>query len=84
MKVIGVCFKKGNFNNVPKDRCGLKLRTNVKKQICLSIQPIFSNETELEIERCFGVLVCPGSNVKHSDMKLLDMVSFFFFDIFIR
>ncbi|XP_065226884.1 rab GTPase-activating protein 1-like isoform X1 [Planococcus citri] len=66
---------KGNFNNVPKDRCGLKLRTNVKKQICLSIQPIFSNETELEIERCFGVLVCPGNNVKHSDMKLLDMVS---------
>ncbi|KAL6963231.1 Rab GTPase-activating protein 1, partial [Sarracenia purpurea var. burkii] len=56
---------KGNFNNVPKDRCGLKLRTNVKKQICLSIQPIFSNETELEIERCFGVLV--SLTVKNED-----------------
>ncbi|XP_077298006.1 GTPase activating protein and centrosome-associated isoform X2 [Arctopsyche grandis] len=29
----------------------------------------------LVIERCFGVLLAPGRNVKHSDMQLLEMVS---------
>jgi len=29
----------------------------------------------LLIERCFGVLVCPGRNVRHGDMRLLEMIS---------
>lgn len=28
----------------------------------------------LVIERCFGVLLASGRNVKHSDMQLLEMV----------
>jgi len=29
----------------------------------------------LEIERCFGVLMCPGRNVSHKDMQLLQTLS---------
>ncbi|XP_029164437.1 rab GTPase-activating protein 1-like isoform X1 [Nylanderia fulva] len=67
---------KGAFSTVPKDRNCFKLRSNVAKQVCLSIQQVSSKEggITLEVERCFGVLVSPGRNVKHSDMRLLEMV----------
>lgn len=67
---------KGGFSTVPKDRNCFKLRSNVAKQVCLSIQQVSSKEggVTLEVERCFGVLVSPGRNVKHSDMRLLEMV----------
>ncbi|EGI68405.1 Rab GTPase-activating protein 1 [Acromyrmex echinatior] len=67
---------KGGFSTVPKDRNCFKLRSNVAKQVCLSIQQVSSKEggITLEVERCFGVLVSPGRNVKHSDMRLLEMV----------
>ncbi|XP_076673714.1 GTPase activating protein and centrosome-associated isoform X1 [Andrena cerasifolii] len=66
---------KGSFGTVPKDRNCFKLRSNVFKQVCLSIQQVSSKEggITLEVERCFGVLVSPGRNVKHSDMRLLEM-----------
>ncbi|KMQ94820.1 rab gtpase-activating protein 1 [Lasius niger] len=66
---------KGAFSTVPKDRNCFKLRSNVAKQVCLSIQQVSSKEggITLEVERCFGVLVSPGRNVKHSDMRLLEM-----------
>ncbi|KAK9306336.1 hypothetical protein QLX08_003024 [Tetragonisca angustula] len=66
---------KGGFSIVPKDRNCFKLRSNVAKQVCLSIQQVSSKEggITLEVERCFGVLVSPGRNVKHSDMRLLEM-----------
>ncbi|XP_020282361.1 rab GTPase-activating protein 1-like isoform X2 [Pseudomyrmex gracilis] len=66
---------KGGFGTVPKDRNCFKLRSNVAKQVCLSIQQVSSKEggITLEVERCFGVLVSPGRNVKHSDMRLLEM-----------
>ncbi|XP_053987181.1 rab GTPase-activating protein 1-like [Hylaeus anthracinus] len=66
---------KGSFATVPKDRNCFKLRSNVAKQVCLSIQQVSSKEggITLEVERCFGVLVSPGRNVKHSDMRLLEM-----------
>ncbi|XP_033321979.2 GTPase activating protein and centrosome-associated isoform X1 [Megalopta genalis] len=66
---------KGSFSTVPKDRNCFKLRSNVTKQVCLSIQQVSSKEggITLEVERCFGVLVSPGRNVKHSDMRLLEM-----------
>ncbi|RLU26799.1 hypothetical protein DMN91_000596 [Ooceraea biroi] len=66
---------KGGFSTVPKDRNCFKLRSNVAKQVCLSIQQVSSKEggITLEVERCFGVLVSPGRNVKHSDMRLLEM-----------
>ncbi|XP_043253805.1 rab GTPase-activating protein 1-like [Colletes gigas] len=66
---------KGSFSTVPKDRNCFKLRSNIPKQVCLSIQQVSSKEggITLELERCFGVLVSPGRNVKHSDMRLLEM-----------
>lgn len=69
---------KGSYSTVPKDRNFFKLRSNVAKQVCLNIQQVSSKEggVTLEVERCFGVLVSPGRNVKHSDMRLLEMVIF--------
>ncbi|KAK7869744.1 hypothetical protein R5R35_008281 [Gryllus longicercus] len=65
---------KGGFSTVPKDRSGFKLRVNVEKQLCLTVQQVSEeNQHELEVERCFGVLVSPGRHVKHSDMQLLEM-----------
>lgn len=68
---------KGGFMSVPRDRNFLKLRANVEKQVCLTINQVISGTQQriLQLERCFGVLVCPGRNVKQSDMQLLDMVS---------
>ncbi|KAK0089910.1 hypothetical protein PV325_004662 [Microctonus aethiopoides] len=68
---------KGNFNTVPKDRNCFKLRSNIPKQIFMSIQQVLSKEggINLDVERCFGVLVSPGRNVRHSDMRLLEMQS---------
>ncbi|XP_050442635.1 rab GTPase-activating protein 1-like isoform X2 [Adelges cooleyi] len=68
---------KGGFISVPRDRNFLKLRANVEKQVCLTINQVVSGTQQriLQLERCFGVLVCPGRNVKQSDMQLLDMVS---------
>lgn len=45
--------------------------------MCLTINQVVSGTQQriLHLERCFGVLVCPGRNVKQSDMQLLDMVS---------
>jgi hypothetical protein len=65
----------GGFSVVPKDRSYFKLRVNLEKQLCLTVQQVSENERDLEVERCFGVLVSPGRNVKHSDMHLLEMVS---------
>jgi len=65
--------------SVPRDRNFLKLRANVEKQVCLTINQLVSGTQQriLQLERCFGVLVCPGRNVKQSDMQLLDMVSYY-------
>lgn len=70
-------YMQGGFISVPRDRNFLKLRANVEKQVCLTINQVVSGTQQriLQLERCFGVLVCPGRNVKKSDMQLLDMVS---------
>ncbi|KAJ3641745.1 hypothetical protein Zmor_028224 [Zophobas morio] len=64
---------KGTFSVVGKDRGGFKLKSNVEKQLCLSIRQVSDNGPQLHIERCFGVLVAPGRHVRHSDMQLLEM-----------
>lgn len=53
--------------------------------MCLTINQVVSGTQQriLHLERCFGVLVCPGRNVKQSDMQLLDMVSCYIFCLFI-
>lgn len=65
---------KGTLSTVGKDRGGFKLKTNLEKQLCLSIRQVSDNGPQLYIERCFGVLVAPGRGVRHSDMQLLEMV----------
>ncbi|CAF0799546.1 unnamed protein product [Brachionus calyciflorus] len=62
-----------NFQPVPKEKEFFKLRKNLDKQICIQIQQI-SNQ-QLEIERCFGLLMCQGRNVSHKDMQLLQTIS---------
>ncbi|XP_058034615.1 rab GTPase-activating protein 1-like isoform X2 [Ahaetulla prasina] len=66
---------KGNFSPVPKDRekFYFKLKQGLEKKVVITIEQI-SNK-ELAIERCFGMLLSPGRNVKNSDMHLLDMES---------
>ncbi|XP_006153397.1 rab GTPase-activating protein 1-like isoform X8 [Tupaia chinensis] len=66
---------KGNFSPVPKDRDKFyfKLKQGVEKKVVITVQQL-SNK-ELAIERCFGMLLSPGRNVKNSDMHLLDMES---------
>lgn len=67
---------KSNYSSVPRDKNVFKLRTNIEKQICFTIQQVLSaDQPEFDIERCFGVLISPGCNVKHSDMQLLDTMS---------
>ncbi|XP_068203529.1 rab GTPase-activating protein 1-like isoform X4 [Palaemon carinicauda] len=75
---------KGNFNIVPRDKEFFKLRTNIEKQLILTVTPapgstqmggIPSTNEELHVERCFGLLIAPGRRVKHADMNLLEMVS---------
>ncbi|CAB0008986.1 unnamed protein product [Nesidiocoris tenuis] len=65
----------GGFCATPRDRDSFKIRSNVEKQICLTVTQLASeSQKKLEVKRCFGVLIAPGRHVKHSDMQLLDMV----------
>ncbi|XP_026728714.1 rab GTPase-activating protein 1-like isoform X2 [Trichoplusia ni] len=78
---------KGTFSHVPKERLGFKLRGGIDKQVTINVKQVTSNiqpESDdpqatytggLYIERCFGILLAPGRSVKHSDMRLLEMVS---------
>jgi len=66
---------KGNYNAVPRDRSFFKIRAGIEKKIIITVVQLSDNNLELPIERCFGLLVSPGRNVKHSDMHLLEMVS---------
>ncbi|KAI7792968.1 putative rab GTPase-activating protein 1 [Triplophysa rosa] len=66
---------KGTFSAVSKDkdRQSFKLRSGMDKKIVIYIQQ--TSNKELAIERCFGLLLSPGKNVKNSDMHLLDLES---------
>lgn len=64
---------RGGYSPVPKDQTCFKLRTNLSKQLYLSVQQVSDNEVDLKIEKCFGVLVSPGRRVKNADMQLLEM-----------
>lgn len=65
---------KGNFNSCPKDKTFFKLRCNFTRKVLVTVQQI-SGGPEICIQRCFGILVSPGRNVKHSDMQLLELDS---------
>uniref|UniRef100_A0A671PIU8 Rab GTPase-activating protein 1 n=1 Tax=Sinocyclocheilus anshuiensis TaxID=1608454 RepID=A0A671PIU8_9TELE len=66
---------KGTFSAVSKDkdRQSFKLRPGMVKKIVIYVQQ--TSNKELAIERCFGLLLSPGKNVKNSDMHLLDLES---------
>lgn len=73
----------GNFNVVPRDKEFFKLRSNIEKQLILTVSPappstqanaIHASLEDLCVQRCFGLLVAPGRRVKHADMNLLEMV----------
>ncbi|XP_067125616.1 rab GTPase-activating protein 1-like isoform X2 [Centruroides vittatus] len=66
---------KGNFVCCPKEKDYFKFHCTKEKTVTITVQQICNNE-ELIIERCFGLLISPGRNVKQSDMQLLEMVSF--------
>ncbi|XP_028665044.1 rab GTPase-activating protein 1 isoform X1 [Erpetoichthys calabaricus] len=66
---------KGSFSTVLKDKdkqC-FKLRPGMDKKIVIYVQQ--TSNKELQIERCFGLLLCPGKDVRNSDMHLLDLES---------
>nr|XP_002131287.1 rab GTPase-activating protein 1-like [Ciona intestinalis]XP_026691883.1 rab GTPase-activating protein 1-like [Ciona intestinalis] len=64
---------KGGYATVPWDKTSscFKLRHNLMKQVIVKVTQ--TSNVELTLERCFGLLLTPGRNVKHSDMHLLDM-----------
>uniref|UniRef100_A0AAR5PSH0 Rab-GAP TBC domain-containing protein n=1 Tax=Dendroctonus ponderosae TaxID=77166 RepID=A0AAR5PSH0_DENPD len=63
---------KGSYSTVGKDRNGFRLKTNILKQLLISIKQVSDNGPHLVIERCFGVLIASGRHVRHSDMRLLE------------
>lgn len=64
---------KGSYTSVPRDKTCFKLRRDVHKQIIVTLHQL-SNRLVI-IERCFGLLICPGRNVTHADMNLLEKIS---------
>ncbi|KAL8585574.1 hypothetical protein ACOMHN_050333 [Nucella lapillus] len=74
---VGLEFKeddgKGNYSTCPKDKNVFKLRVNCEKRLAISVQ--HTGPQQLKIERCFGLLISPGRNVKHSDMQLIELVN---------
>uniref|UniRef100_A0A131XQY4 Putative rab gtpase-activating protein 1 n=3 Tax=Ixodes ricinus TaxID=34613 RepID=A0A131XQY4_IXORI len=66
--------QRGNFSACARDKDCFKFRCNLEKVVQVTVQQTASTR-ELGIERCFGMLICPGRHVKHSDMQLIGMVS---------
>ncbi|KAG8447870.1 hypothetical protein GDO86_015108, partial [Hymenochirus boettgeri] len=66
---------KGYFSAVPKekDKQCFRLRQGVDKKIVICVQQ--TSNKELAIERCFGLLLSPGKDVRNSDMHLLELES---------
>lgn len=62
-----------NYLACPKDKGVFKLRCNVEKKIYINITQVESRG--IKIERCFGMLLTAGRNVKTSDMHLLEVAS---------
>ncbi len=63
------------YDLVPRQKGVFKLRSNVEKKVVISVQQISKNSCNLNVERCFGMLVSPGRNVRHADMQLLEHVT---------
>jgi len=67
---------KGNvsFTSVPRvEKNVFRLRKDVRKNVSVALQQI--RGFPLNIERCFGMLLAQGRNVRACDMQLLDLES---------
>lgn len=72
-----------NFRTNTREETNLQQQGAVSKQcdVCESGVRFSSTTLLLMMQlatfhgRCFGMLVCPGRHVKHSDMQLIGMVS---------
>ena len=53
----------GKWHTAPIDKEGFKLRTNLDKRICITLHQDLTHHsfTQIRVERCFGMLLCPGS-----------------------
>ena len=60
--------------SVPFDKVAFKLRKDTKKQVIVRIRQKESLKP-LKIDRIFGMLMCPGRNLRESDMHLLEFYS---------
>ena len=65
------------FDVVPRQKGIFKLRSNVEKKVVVSVHQVNAqnNSCRLGVERCFGMLVSPGRNVRHADMQLIEHVT---------
>ena len=61
------------FIPVPYDKGSFKLRCDFNKKVVVNVTQ--SSGLVLSVERCFGLLLCPGRLARASDMTLLDMVN---------
>ncbi|CAG2183519.1 unnamed protein product, partial [Oppiella nova] len=53
-----------------------KFKTNTEKKICIAIfQDSTQSRVTLNIEKCFGMLLSPGRNIKSSDMIPIGLLS---------
>ena len=59
------------FIPVPFDKESFKLRRGYEKKVVVTVNQI--SGLILPIERCFGLLLCPGRLARAADMTLLDM-----------
>ena len=62
---------------MPRQKGIFKLRSNIEKKVVVNVHQVNSqsNSCRLGIERCFGMLVSPGRNVRHVDMQLIEHVT---------
>ncbi len=64
------------FEGVPRQKGVFKLRSGAEKKVVITVRQITRhNACSLTVERCFGMLVSPGRNVRHADMQLLEQVT---------
>merc|ERR1719376_1927526 len=73
---IRECDQSDVFDVVPRQKNMFKLRRDVEKKVVINVSQISKgNSCRLHVERCFGLLVSPGRNVRHADMQLLERVT---------
>lgn len=56
----------------PQDSGVFKLRRDLLKTLTVILTQ--TSNRDLRVDRCFGMLVSPGRNIKNSDMHLIEMV----------